>query len=172
MKLIVPSLKYKDSFLDALMEFEKTKEAGFWKFPDETPRTLESYIERILNHSEGADLPDNWVPCTSYWLIDENNEFVGHINIRHRLNDFLTNFGGHIGYAIRPSMRRQGHGTQILKLALPKAAALGLDRILITCDKTNTPSLKIIEKNNGIFENECEQTGDLPTKLRFWIDLV
>ena len=100
MKLIVPSLKYKDSFLDALMEFEKTKEAGFWKFPDETPRTLESYIERILNHSEGADLPDNWVPCTSYWLIDENNEFVGHINIRHRLNDFLTNFGGHIGYAI------------------------------------------------------------------------
>jgi predicted acetyltransferase len=170
MKLIVPSLKYKDSFLNALVEFEKTSEAGFWKFPDETPRTIEAYVERIINHATGIDLPANWVPCTSYWLID-NGRFVGHINIRHRLNDFLTNVAGHIGYAIRPSMRRQGYGTAILKLALPKAAGLGLDRVLLTCDESNPASRKIIERNNGIYKNSFEQKGDLPTKLRFWIEL-
>lgn len=170
MQLLVPSLKYKDSFLDALVEFEQTSEAGFWKFPDETPRTIEAYIERILNHAEGRDLPENWVPSTSYWLID-NDEFIGHVNIRHRLNDYLVNFAGHIGYAIRPSKRRQGYGSIILKLALPKATALGLNRILITCDDSNHASRKIIERNGGIFENQIDQEGSLPKKLRFWIEL-
>lgn len=170
MQLLVPSLKYKDSFLDALVEFEKTSEASFWKFPDETPRTIEAYIERILNHSQGHDLPESWVPSTSYWLID-NDEFIGHVNIRHRLNDYILNYAGHIGYAIRPSKRRQGYGTKILALALPKAAALGLNRILITCDDTNLASHKIIKKNGGILENSIEQENDLPKKLRFWIEL-
>ncbi len=170
MELVIPSQKHQNTFLDAISEFEDEGDQGFWRFSDYMPDTIEAYIERILNHSKGIDLPPNWVPSTTYWLID-GDEFIGHINIRHELNDFLLNIGGHIGYSIRPSKRRQGYGTKMLGLALPKAKKIGLTRALITCDNNNVPSLKIIERNNGILEGEFEQKGDLPSKMRFWIEL-
>jgi predicted acetyltransferase len=171
MELIVPTKKYKDSFLEAFVEFSKADEVGFWKLEGmEMPPTIEEYIDLINSFSKGENLFPGWVPATTYWLID-NDEFIGHINIRHTLNDGLKKIGGHIGYAIRPPKRQQGYGKEILKKGLPKAKAIGIKQALVTCDDNNIGSKKIIETNGGIFEKTHDpQNGD-PIILHYRIDL-
>ena len=112
----------------------------------------------------GTEMPPGIVPCTYLWIV-EGDEFVGYLAIRHRLNDFLLEEGGHIGYSVRPSRRREGHATRAVKLALDEARGLGIDRVLITCDHDNDASRQTIERAGGVLE---DRRGD---KLRFWVDL-
>lgn len=167
MQLIKPTKKYEESWKNALAEFEAEERRGFWNVP-EKPGDIDEYIQRTEDHSKGKNLPDYWVPATTYWLVD-NGEFIGHINVRHKLNDHLEKEGGHIGYAIRPSARKKGYGMKILELVLPKAKELGLQKALVTCDESNVASKKIIERNKGQFQDKvpCEKEP----KLRYWIKL-
>lgn len=89
-------------------------------------------------------------------------------NIRHRLTDGLLRTGGNIGFGIRPSERNRGYATTLLKLALAEAGKLGLERVLLTCDKTNIGSASTILKNGGILFRESEVDGRL--ELGFWIE--
>lgn len=93
----------------------------------------------------------------------------GSIDIRHRLNEYLLQFGGNIGYSVRPSQRRKGYATEMLALALEECRKWGLNRALVTCDKTNIGSAKTIQKNGGVLENEVLE-GDRITQ-RYWIAL-
>ena len=93
------------------------------------------------------------MPASTFWLM-VGGRMVGRCNIRHRLNDALMDFGGHIGYSIRPSDRRKGFGTLQLRLALEKAKALGVVRVRITCNADNVASARIIETNGGVPESE------------------
>jgi predicted acetyltransferase len=140
MELVKPNKTYEKSWTEAIREFEAEKKDGFWNIP-EKPKNIDKYIQMTQDHSNGENLPRYWVPATTYWLID-NGEFVGHVSIRHKLNDNLAKVGGHIGYAIRPSARQQGYGTKILTLALPKAKTLGLNKVLVTCNESNVASKK------------------------------
>lgn len=167
MKLILPNLNYEQSWLDAIAEFNAEDRAGFWNFP-EKPTDLPSYIERTEKFRTNSDLPEGWVPNTTYWLID-NDEFVGHINIRHELSDYLKKIGGHIGYAIRPTARQKGYGSKILELTLPKAKELGIKKALVTCDEDNIASRKIIERHGGEYMDTIEAEGK--HVMRFWISL-
>lgn len=90
-------------------------------------------------------------------------EYLGRLAIRHRLTPRLLEGGGHIGYDVRPSARRRGHATAMLRAALPIAAGLGIDRALVTCNADNVGSRKVIEACGGEFE------GQRGVKLRFWI---
>ncbi|MDD9150583.1 MULTISPECIES: GNAT family N-acetyltransferase [unclassified Sporolactobacillus] len=110
-----------------------------------------------------------WVPATLYFLTDEKNRLYGALQLRHELNPFLSGFGGHIGYGIRPSERRKGYAAKMLALALDKARALHLKRVLLTCDKNNTGSAKTIINNGGVLENEVDHSER--TTQRYWIDL-
>jgi predicted acetyltransferase len=114
-----------------------------------------------LATEEGAK-PDGWVPATTYWWVD-GTEYLGRLQIRHRLTPWLLGAGGHIGYDVRPSARRRGHATAMLANALPIAAGMGIDPVLITCDVDNVASRRVIEVNGGVYENE--RFG----KLRFWV---
>jgi predicted acetyltransferase len=167
MKLVLPSKEYKAGFL-AFTEELRNEAAGTYR--DEAKVTEEDFrkfVKGLEDNSKGINLPDGYVPATTYWLIDDD-EFIGRVSVRHELTDNLMKFGGHIGYLIRPSKRKMGYGTTILKLGLEKAKELGINKILVTCDETNIASRKIIEKNGGIFENKLLQTEG-PAKLRFWI---
>ena len=93
----------------------------------------------------------------------DGEECLGRLSIRHVLTDGLREFGGHIGYVVRPSARRHGYAGAMLKAALPVARGLGVDPALHTCDDTNAGSLRVIESNGGVFE---DKRGD---KLRFWL---
>ena len=106
--------------------------------------------------------PPGWVHSSTYWWAD-GAEFLGAIRIRHRLTPGLLEHGGHIGYDVAPKARRRGHGTAMLRAALPVAAGLGIDKALLTCDVDNVGSRKVIEANDGVLEDE--RAG----MLRFWV---
>lgn len=111
---------------------------------------------------EETPRPEGYVPDTELWWV-EGDEFLGRIGIRHRLTPALLEMGGHIGYDVRPSARRRGHATAMLRHALPVALDLGIDPVLITCDADNVGSRTVIERNGGVLEDE--RSG----KLRFWV---
>ncbi|MFS8197132.1 GNAT family N-acetyltransferase [Streptomyces sp. CWNU-52B] len=132
---------------------------GAWREPDGFARYVAAVREQEL---EEGGRPDGFVPASWFWYVDEG-VYLGRIQVRHRLTPFLRDLGGHIGYGVRPSARRNGHATAMLGDVLPHARALGLDQVLVTCDTTNTASRKVIEANGGRLEDE--RGG----KLRFWI---
>ncbi len=174
MQLVLPSITYRESFLEALHEYHTVKandrldiyELSLLSLQTDFPK----YIKNLLSESGGKNLPKGYVPQTTFWLID-NDEFIGRLSIRHTLTDSLLKFGGHIGYDIRPSKRQMGYGKKILALGLVQAKALGIEKALITCDVTNVGSKKIIEANGGIFENRLPTEPGKPDKLRYWITL-
>lgn len=167
MQLARPSVEYKSSFLEAVREFQAEG-----NYPELNMPQLERYFE---SHVRGwlareTSPPPGLVPESIFWMID-GDRFVGRISIRHRLNESLREFGGHIGYEVRPSRRREGHGTAALGLALVEARKLGLDRVLITCDTTNIGSRRIIEANGGVLEDIIQNSfRDVPT-MRWWISI-
>ncbi|MEA3367015.1 MAG: GNAT family N-acetyltransferase [Planctomycetota bacterium] len=130
-----------------------------------------AHLRRMRDYARGRNLPDGYVPATTYWLVRDGQRVVARSSIRHRLTPHLEREGGHIGYSVRPSERGKGYGTAVCRLTIEKARALGLPRVLITCDTDNLASARIIEKNGGVFENEARsrQTGKM--KRRYWIDL-
>ncbi|MBU0766936.1 GNAT family N-acetyltransferase [Patescibacteria group bacterium] len=133
-----------------------------------SPKALKDYIQIRKDHSQGLNLRKDWVPASTFWLID-NNQFIGEVTIRHELTEYLRNVGGHIGYWIRPSERKKGYGTVILKLALEKAKEIGLKKILVTCDETNIGSKKIIEANGGALDSTRKMGDSNPDKILYWI---
>jgi predicted acetyltransferase len=166
-QLVKPSVKYKDSFLEALEEFkieDKDYSVGF----DNLEKDFDKYISWLEDGSNGINLDDDYVPFTSLWLID-NGEYIGTVSIRHKLNERLIMVGGHVGYDIRPSKRKKGYGTLILKLSLPIAKQIGLDRVMLTCDNNNIASWKIMEKNSAVLDEKYYYEGKF--KRRYWIDI-
>jgi predicted acetyltransferase len=139
--------------------------SGLWHLDDPLAAGVEQVVEdlRRMESREHASPPVQ-VPCTYFWIV-EDGEFVGYLAMRHELNEWLLNEGGHIGYSIRPSRRRQGHATRALALALGEARAIGLDRVLLTADEDNSASWRAIETNGGAQEDSRED------KRRYWIDL-
>src|SRR5579875_1513235 len=102
------------------------------------------YLRRREANRRGEQLPVRWVPST-FLAASVEGHLVGRISIRHELNDWLAAYGGHIGYAVIPSMRRRGYGTEILRQGLVIARALGVDDVLVTCDADNRASAGVIE---------------------------
>lgn len=172
MQLVIPSSKYKKSFLEMVEEYQRETatnriDISFLKTSD-LKKHFQAYVDQLLGESYGKHLPSGYVSHTTYWLID-GDELIGRADIRHSLTEKLLQEGGHIGYDIRPSKRRKGYGRDILKLVLQKVKTLGLTKVLITCDETNSGSKKIIEANGGIFENSVVVSNRKPKKLRYWI---
>lgn len=162
MRLVKPSLKYKQSFARALKEFEKEgRNEG-------EPDDIEGYIKQAKQYEKG-DLPKGKVRESKLWLVDKD-QFIGRIGIRHTLNGKLKKFGGNIGYAIRPSKRKKGYGYKALELALKKAQKIGLEKVMITCNDDNIASQKIIEKHGGKLKSKRTHEGTLIR--HYWIDLA
>jgi len=130
------------------------------------------FLRKWRNFHEGRHLPDYLVPATKYFLMEEGNpKILGVIDIRHRLNDhLLNNPGGHIGYAIAPSERRKGYATEQLRLGLEKCREIGIGPVLITCNKENIASAKVIQKNGGVLEDE-RVSSEGKVFQRYWITL-
>ncbi len=172
--LTEPTAEYKESFLAALREFHQ--EGLLLQYDRELLNSnFEAFLRRVQNEKDRSKLRPDAVPATTYWLMqkdeDGNVVFVGNLSLRHELNDFVYRVAGHIGYQIRPSMRRCGYGKRILQLGLEKAREMGICRALVTCDETNIASKKVIEFNGGRFENALPVEGSPIMKLRYWIDL-
>ena len=112
----------------------------------------------------------NWVQSTTLLCLrKEDDRLVGMINIRHALNDFLRQYGGHIGIGVRPSERGKGYAKDMLRLDLGNARALGLKRVMIACSPSNPASERSIISNGGAFEKDVPVDGEIIR--RYWIEL-
>lgn len=131
-----------------------------------TALSIPEWVQFTENTKYKESVTPGFVTAHTFFALD-NDKIVGVINGRHELNDYLLNFGGHIGYSVRKSERRKGYGKKMLFYTSKFLFSLGLDKILITCDKNNIASRRTIESCGGILENEViEETR---TTLRYWI---
>ena len=177
MELVQPSAEYKDSFIEAVKEFQNDADYTHRKkwyqglsIP-ELEKDFKSFAENERSQANVGHLPEKYdVPRSEYWLIDKG-EFIGRVTLRHRINERLLVIGGHLGFDIRPSKRGQGYGNKALELAIPKAKELGLTKILLTCDIRNTASRKIIEKYGGVLENQIPNPEMGHDALRYWVGI-
>jgi len=126
------------------------------------------WLSMVTDNRSEETVRSGLVPATTMLAWDDGC-LIGMIDIRHRLNDYLFQFGGHIGYSVRPSCRRRGYAAQMLALALDECRNLGLSRVLVTCDRGNAASARTIVKNGGVLENEAAEGGSITQ--RYWIDL-
>ncbi len=163
-ELVGPLPGVRRSFVVALREFHREGRHDDLD-PDQlaSAEQFASYVEHL--HAEAlpeTPRPPGWVPATTLWYVDAG-EYLGTLQIRHQLTPTLREVGGHIGYEVRPSARRLGHATRMLALSLPRAHALGISRVLLTCDDTNVASRKVIQANGGVAD------APIGAKLRYWI---
>ena len=143
-----PSLELKDSYLSALQEFHQ-EGRNLDEDEKEIEKDFPNFVQHFKDESFGINLQEGRVPQTTYWITDKDG-YVGTVSLRHALNEKLLKMGGHIGYEIRFSKRGNGYGSKALELVLPKARALGLEKVLLTCDSTNIASKKISSSSGTI----------------------
>jgi predicted acetyltransferase len=151
-----PHPRYQRSFLASVQEILDAHEGDHWTgltiFGEEAymveelavPAAFAAFAQRLRNLAQlETRRPEGKVPETLLWWVD-GDEYLGRLSIRHELTDALREFGGHIGYVVRPSARRQGHARAMLAAALPIARDLGIDPALLTCDADNVGSRRVI----------------------------
>lgn len=169
MKLVGPLEIDESEFNDFIGEFKATNERLVPYSLNQRDMDFKTYIRSLQEESLGEGISENWVPASTYFLVDDEHKIYGAVNIRHRLNDKLMIDGGHVGYGIRPSARNQGYGTMILAFALNKIQEMKLRDVLVTCDKDNIGSAKVIQNNGGKLDSEIEEDGNITQ--RYWIKL-
>jgi len=168
LRLVEPALQYKEAHLVAAREFCA---AGEWNGnPEFMAANFENLLRWLALQKDPATVEPGQLPFEDFWLM-EGEEYIGKLTLRTQINEQFLHAGGHIGYDIRPSKRRQGYGTELLRLGLEKARERGLERVLLTCDETNIGSRKLIEANGGQLENAVVVEDSPVKKLRYWIDI-
>ena len=131
-----------------------------------TALSIPEWVKFVENTKYKETVTPGFVTAHTFFALD-NDKIVGIINARHELNDYLLNLGGHIGYSVRKSERREGYAKKMLNYTSKFLFSLGLEKILITCDKNNVASKRTIESCGGILENEVIEENR--TTLRYWI---
>lgn len=167
LKLVKLEDKYKEQLFDMLDEwYASSEEIIPYAIRKNDYHDFENYKNNLDVKSERTDL----VPDSTFFCLDEERDiFVGAVNIRHYLNERLLKSGGHIGDGVRPSERRKGVATQMIGLALQECKKLGIEKVLMVCNKDNIGSAKSIINNGGVLENEIITNGVI--EQRYWISL-
>jgi predicted acetyltransferase len=163
--LISPVGDLRDAFVAMAAEFAAYGELRY--MVDANDFTV--YLAALRDRENGRGMPRGWVPDSQFWLVGEDR-ILGCSRLRHRLTTSLEREGGHIGYDVRPSERRKGYGTPILRLTLQRASEIGIGRVRVTCDADNTPSVRVIDKNGGILDGEVVSTRSGKLIRQYWIE--
>lgn len=164
--LVEPTARFRTAFLAMAEEYLAAGDERYKSAFDD----FSAYLVRLMNATRNVNLPLKRVPENNFWLVYDNR-VLGRSRLRHRLTTDLEHEGGHIGYDIRPSERQKGYGTLILALTLEKAKDLGLNRVLLTCDRDNIGSVKIIEKNGGVLSGQAISKNSGKPISQYWIKL-
>lgn len=165
-KLVEICAEIKDDFCELAAEGIAANETPYINWNGD----FEDYLRRMQILAKGENIPADEVPRNTYFLFC-GDKIIGRSEIRRELNEELEIIGGHLGADIRKSERKKGFGALILKLTLEKAKELGLEKILITCDKNNIASAKTIEKCGGIFEKKIMRGKTGTTYFHYRIEL-
>ena len=165
MELRRPTLADKEAILNMMEEFEQTQSAhdgGFWDIEN---FVYEEWLEENLQAEAGLNIPENWVPAIQLVSFDVADQALGFLNLRLRLNDYLLENGGHIGYSVRPSERGKGYAKETLRQGLQTAKEKNIKKALVTCSTENPASRAVILANGGVYEDVRNGME------RYWIEL-
>lgn len=163
---ILPTEKNKADILSFYGEFEKEGEVciGIGNY-----KNSDCWLAEMQNRHMGLNLPKGYVR-ENFYLCYNENKLVGVFSLKFELTEFLLNYGGHIGYAVRPSERNCGLATEILKQGLKLSKKFGFERVLCVCDDDNYASERVILKNGGTLENRLYDPIEKGFVKRYWIE--
>ena len=131
------------------------------------------WIEKCRLGKDPATVPAHLVPATPFiYVREEAGRVVGMLQLRHCFNEYLEKYAGHIGYSVRPSERRKGYATAMLRDALPYCRELGITDVLISCVVENEGSRKTILNNGGVYESTVHEPQSDRDLERYWIHLI
>ena len=164
---VLPASENRDDVLAFYRKFERNGKTciGYGNSGD-----FDKWLLGMQNRAAGKDLPEGYVR-ENFYLCYDGSEMVGVFRLKFELTDFLLHFGGHIGYAVRPSLQNRGYATQMLRQGLEISRGFGFDKILAVCDDDNFASEKVILKNGGVLENTLFDADEGVFVKRYWIDL-
>lgn len=170
LELILPTIEYKkqiEKYKQDMLDNGSSMD-GCGNLRDDD---FDTWLQNCNDWKEGKNLPEGYVPSTQYICIRKiDNKLVGMFQVRHTLNDFLLNYGGHIGDSIAVDERNKGYGKKLLALGLKKCKELGIDKVLVTCKDTNIASRKCILANGGQYEDSRTIKDQGINLERYWID--
>ena len=166
MELRRPTIVDREAVLDMMAEFEQSQSAhdgGFW---DPKNFSYEDWLESNQNQEMGINLSEGWVPAIQLVAFSGKGQALGFLNLRLRLNNFLLEKGGHIGYSIRPSERGKGYAKETLSQGLQVAKDKNIKKALVTCSVNNPASRAVILANGGLIEDVRNGVE------RYWIEVA
>ena len=171
-ELIRPNMEYKQQIIKMMDEWSSTGE----KIVPYSIRRIDyhNFDEYMFEFDQQVNGPlrEGFVRNTTYFVyLASVDKIIGAVNIRHNLNEELLKAGGHIGDGVRPSERRKGYATEMIRLALDKCRELKIDRVMMSCDKDNIGSVKSIIKNGGKLEHEFVNEDGVMEQI-YWIELM
>jgi predicted acetyltransferase len=170
--LIKPDISFEDEIKAFRAEMLAAGSGMDGSGPLRRMETIREWLEFNQRSEKEETAPDDWVPSEQFIYVRErDNKIVGMIQFRHYFNEFLAEFGGNIGYSVRPDERRKGYAKRMLADCLAVCKQHGLDKVLITCDQENEGSKRTILANGGIHERTTYyETEDICIE-RYWIML-
>lgn len=167
-RLIAPEHQHEAAVMAYKAEFERYGENMDGSGMLGLAKTFDEWYEMLKDNAQEETVREGYVPALTYLALRASDHHViGTISIRLRLNEYLAAYGGHIGYSVRHSERQKGYAKEMLRLALQECKKLGIDKVLITCDRENFASAKTILANGGILESEVPEDGSITQ--RYWI---
>lgn len=175
-KLIKPTIEHRIQAKEMLEEARKydADNPDIWAGYSSMQKyeKYEDWLEKLENDLDFENIKSGRVSAATYFSVRKSdNKIIGIINIRYELNEYLENFGGHIGYSIRATERKKGYGKKQLELALDKCLEISIDKVLITCRENNIGSEKVIKSCEGIYEDTRYSEKEKDNLKRYWIKL-
>lgn len=172
LKLIEPTMEYANEILSFRQEFLDCGDSMDGSSSLRKFERAEDWLEEVERYKHRETVPPGRVPATQLICIRESDgKLVGMIDVRHTLSDYLRDFGGHIGYSVRPSERRNGYAAWMLQNVLPYCKSLGIDDVLVTCLADNEGSRRTILRNGGVYAETVREPREDVLLEKYWIHI-